>query len=76
MATVTRLGQDGTIRERIGRLQEMHSVVNGQAADLAEQLEEKRANLARIEGGIIELQYLLTPPVEPEVKSDEEPEEE
>ena len=73
MATVTVLGQDKTIRERIGKLQEMHTVVNGQIADLAEELAEKRANLARVEGGIIELQYLLNPPTPIETaESDEE----
>ena len=61
MATTTVLGQEQKIQERIGQLEEMHTTVTGQIAATRRRLEEQEANLARIEGGIIELRVLLNP---------------
>jgi len=62
MATMTVLGQEQKIQERIGQLEGMHTTVTGHIAATRQRLEEQEANLARIEGGIIELRGLLTPP--------------
>ena len=69
------LGQDKVIRDRIGKLQEMHAIITGQIGDLEVELEDKRAQRARIEGGIIELQALLNQP-KPEETSEEKGDEE
>lgn len=61
MATMTVLGQDQKITERAARLEEMRLIVTGQISDIEAQLEDRKANLARIEGGIIELRALLNP---------------